>query len=219
MNARCTYRSGMRTVCSARGLGYRRFGLGGWVSLVLAAACADPPAPKPGPTAASGSAAASAPASQPAPATIPGVSNHGGSRARHQLAYRSKSCPGDAPCVCEGALKYGQNALKKIGVTPKKLAGGTLCLLADFDGNGTQDAAFVDDKYGDPKLASQVQVLMFDQVGLMATAILPKRVRSLGLSALSDGRTALVEPGPMASRFRFVYADGQFTYEPVDSKQ
>ncbi len=117
--------------------------------------------------------------------------------------------------MCKGTLTFGQSALDKVGISIERLAAGTPCLIADFDGNGSDDIAFVDDRFTDPKLAAQVQVLLFDQVGLMATSMLPKRVQSLGLAPLQDGRTALVEPGPAAERFRFVYRDGRFHFEVI----
>lgn len=135
------------------------------------------------------------------------------------MAYVEPPCPGTEPCACRGVVTYGRNALQQIGITPQALAAGTPCLIADFDGNGFNDFAFVDPTFGHPTLAARVQVLLFDEVGLKATAILPKRVRALGLAPAADGRTALVEPGLTAERYHFVYRDDRFVFEPLASKK
>ena len=131
------------------------------------------------------------------------------------IAYVDGPCSGQAPCLCRGTVKYGSSALAKVGVTSKKLAEGTPCLIGDFDGNGVMDYAFVDDKFGHGSLAAQVQVLLFDEYGLAATAPLPKRIRTLGLAAVGDGRTALIEPGTTESKYRFVYDNGRFTFQTI----
>ncbi len=170
-----------------------------------------PPAAAPAPASETGTEAASRPSSagsRPAsterPAPGPGV------------VYIDGQCGADAPCPCRGVLRYGQNALARIGITEKQLAAGTPCLIADFDGNQVDDLAFVDTNFGDPTQAAQVQVLLFDQYGLTAAVALPKRVRTLGVRTLADGRAALVEPGPTEKKFRFVFEGKQFRFETVE---
>ncbi|MEM7674923.1 MAG: hypothetical protein AAF449_02860, partial [Myxococcota bacterium] len=92
---------------------------------------------------------------------------------------------------------------------------GTLCIIADFDGNGVDDLAFVDDKYKDPQVAARVAVLMFDRIGLMATTMLPKRVLRLGWAPTEDDRIALVEPELTEGQYRFMYRDGRFEFERI----
>ncbi|MEL7369768.1 MAG: hypothetical protein AAFN74_12700 [Myxococcota bacterium] len=98
-------------------------------------------------------------------------------------------------------------------MTRKQLATGTLCIIADFDGNGAEDIAFVDGKYKDPQTASQVAVLMFDRIGLMSTTTLPKRVLRIAQAPAEDGSIALVEPDITEGRYRFKYRDGRFEFE------
>lgn len=190
----------------------------------LVACPAEPPAPKSGAGSAPTEEAASAgaPGAGASAATQPragaGVALHGKSK-RHTIAYVNPACSGSAPCLCKGTIDYGKNALAQIGVTPAQVAEGTPCLIGDFDGNGVPDLAFVDDKYTDAQLAARVQVLMFDEVGLMATALLPKRVHALALAPMADGRVALIEPGFTAGRYRFVYRDDRFVFEAIPAAE
>ena len=184
--------------------------------LPLACAPGGDPAPKQGPSA-EPTASPPAVASDAAPgAGAEAVKAHGGPKKARGVAYADALCRGDRnPCTCTGHMELGMNALRKIGLTPERLATGTPCLIADIDGNGHDDFVFLDEKYGHPTLAARAQVLMFDEMGLMATAPLPKRVRNLAWAA-HHGAHALVEP-ILAKKFRFVYRDGRFVFEPWPS--
>lgn len=71
------------------------------------------------------------------------------------------------------------------------LSRGTPCLLADFDGNGFTDAAFLG---SGSENRSPVVVLMFDEVGLSATIDLPKPIQDLALSQGAKDRAAIMDP-------------------------
>jgi hypothetical protein len=180
----------------------RRFAL----ALLLLAACtkSDPSAASA--TAASDPEPASQPASRPAsPVPAPAAKVPTGDN-RSGIAYGGEdpsACRGEAPCPCVAPeLFHGRNALARIGITPEDLAAGTPCLLADFDGNGHTDAAFLGDLEAE---LHPVRVLFHDAVGLEATAELPKPVRRLALTAAVPGKAALAD-----GEVVFVFLDGRF---------
>lgn len=181
------------------------------------------PPPPPEPTAPPVEAPAEAEAEGPAsrPASQPSVSAHGEKVAEPEvtevhglpnvsgIAYVNAACTGEAPCKCAGALVYGDNALAKIGVTKERLAEGVWCVFGDFDANGYADVAVLGAKWAPGGPAAPAQVLLFDEVGLRATAPLPKRMKSLGRFEV-DGRQVLAEPAA-ANKYHFAYTDaGRF---------
>lgn len=153
-----------------------------------------------------------------APPARPGVGPHGTPKAAPEktevhgltnvsgVKYTVAGCTGKEPCACSGALIYGHNALAKIGIDAATLASGVHCVFGDFDDNEIADVAFLaaDWRPGGP--AVPVQVLLFDEVGLRATAPLPKRMRNLGRDA-AEGRDVLVEPAARGSYY-FAYGKG-----------
>ncbi len=116
-----------------------------------------------------------------------------------------QTCDGEAPCPCRAQeLFHGVNALARIGVEASALEAGTPCLLADFDGNGHTDALFLAPP--GPSGLSLAVALLFDEVGLSATADVPKPVATLGLAEGVPGRAVLAGPDGV----RFVFLDGRF---------
>lgn len=125
------------------------------------------------------------------------------------VAYAEEKCDDQTACLCKGGLRYGENALRRVGVTPEALHVGVPCLIGDYDGNGVADFAVAEP--WDEKRASRVMVLMFDGSGLSATAMLPKRVRTLG-QRREGSRHMLYEPGPTEKKAHFALRDAAFTY-------
>ncbi len=186
--------------------------------MALGACKSDPPQKpaKPKPAKAAASKPASAPASKPATPKKDrlGLLNASG------LDYVNKDCDGRAPCPCIGVLQkeYGKNSLAKIGLSATDLAKGVPCVMGDFDANGYTDVALLGKKYGTKKdgkhVAAGVQVLMFDELGLRATAPLPKRMTSLKMMPAPDNpkRSVLTEPGAEGVYyFKFDGSNFQFT--------
>lgn len=156
--------------------------------------------------------AGEAPASQPAskPAVLEGSKPHEPAKEPSTVAYKDKRCSGIAPCACAGSIMYGQNAIAKIGISEEDLAKGTPCLLADLDGNGTEDIVFVGKDYGKAP-AVPVRVLLFDDLGLRDTPLFPKKVTTLSVHE-KDGKKGLLEP---SSRLFFVYENGKFEMKKI----
>lgn len=123
------------------------------------------------------------------------------------VTLQDPNCDSKKICVCAGSLVYGQNALKKIGVTEPRLMAGTSCVVGDFDGNGYADFAFLQPR-DEQTPASDVQVLLFDERGLTATAKMPKKMVSLARVRMGN-KDVLVEPGA-ESKYHFAYRDANF---------
>lgn len=126
------------------------------------------------------------------------------------VQYVNAACTAQAPCKCKGSLVYGDNALAQIGVTKAALSTeGAWCVMGDFDNNGYADLAVLGANWQPDGPAADVRVLLFDDVGLTATAPLPKRMKSLARSEV-EGRHVLVEPAA-AHKYYFRYAEaGRF---------
>lgn len=123
-----------------------------------------------------------------------------------------KSCDELSPCTCVGTLEYGENGLKKIGITLEHLKKGTPCVFADFDQNGVEDIAFVDPIYGQKDKLSSVQVLLFDSRGLRDIQLLPKQVKKL--SVLRTPKSASLFDPEDETKAMYVYANGRFGLVP-----
>ncbi len=164
-----------------------------WCALALFACKEEPPAPPP------------APPSQPEPKQASSQPEK-----KNELAYKDSRCSGAEPCVCVGHVEFGLTALSKIGITDEDLANGALCLLGDFDGNGHQDAAFVEKEYGKAPAVSVV-VLLFDEVGVRDIPLFPKKVATLGVFT-KDEHVGLIENG---SRLFFTYEGGKFEMKRI----
>lgn len=125
------------------------------------------------------------------------------------VAYADDGCDDRVACPCAGVLRHGENALRRVGVTPEALRRGVPCVIGDYDGNGVADLAVAEP--WDEARASRVMVLFFDRSGLSATAMLPKRVRRLG-QRRAGAHHVLFEPGPTEHRAYFALQDHRFTY-------
>ena len=117
------------------------------------------------------------------------------------IRYVDSVCPGTAACDCDAsALFHGRNALLRLGWEEAQLS-ELPCLLADFDGNGFTDAAFV----GPEPRPSPTEVLMFDDVGLSATVRLPRPVSELRLAEGAPGKALLA-----SKELLFIYSGERF---------
>ena len=125
---------------------------------------------------------------------------------RTGINYVSKdraTCNGTQPCPCASPdLFHGKSALARMGINNQHVRAGTPCLLADYDGNGFTDAAFIEVTERKEK---RVVVLMFDNVGLSAVFELPKTVQQLALRK-GTGKT-LLSPGDQTV---FVFIEDKF---------
>lgn len=159
------------------------------------------------------------PTSAPAPASEPKVAGHGPEKKEvvktqvHGLSnvsgieYINAACTAGAPCKCKGSLMYGDNALAKIGVTKAQLAEGAWCVFGDFDANGFADLAVLAGDWKPEGAAAQVQILLFDELGLRATTGLPKRMKSLGVAEVG-GKQVLIEPAA-GTKYYFQYSQAK----------
>lgn len=125
------------------------------------------------------------------------------------VQYVNAACTAEAPCKCKGALVYGDNALAKVGVTKEVLAEGAWCVFGDFDGNSFADIAVLGATWSPGGPAADVQVLLFDNLGLRATTPLPKRMKSLARAVVGE-QQVLIEPAA-GQKYYFAYSEsGQF---------
>ena len=168
---------------------------------------ASPLAPTTAPAHAPAAGSNSSPASQGQQGVVPRT--HRGLTVVAAVSYVDERCNDRTACLCAGVLRYGENALRSVGVAPEALRTGVPCLIGDYDGNHVADLA-VAESWDDAR-ASRVAVLMFDQAGLSATALLPKRVRALGQRKEGD-RHVLFEPGPTEKKAYFGLKNDRFEY-------
>src|SRR5579864_7937824 len=103
-----------------------------------------------------------------------------------KLSYLDPKCdPSADDCRCTGSLD-DPAGLKALGLGPEDLKSGVVCLLGDFDGNGSRDVAIVGRSYDcERSKAAPVRVVLTDHDRILRSLSLPEELGCITPSPLT----------------------------------